>query len=189
MSESGRPIVVALLGLPGAGKSAVATSLVRALPLRLVSRDAIRAAMFPECRYTLAEKRGALRAVLTAIEVNAALGASSVIDGMTFSRRRDFDRVAEASARCGASFVPIWLDVPPHVARARVAADRAGGGHVAADRVPGLVDSVLGRFEPPPEGTPALDAARPLALVAADALAIVAAALGRRQADDTSHSS
>ena len=94
-------MVVALVGLPGAGKSIVAHHLVRELGLRLVSRDAIRAAMFPDCRYTITEKRGAFRAVLTAIEVNAALGASSVVDGMTFAKRSDLDRVAETCRRSG----------------------------------------------------------------------------------------
>ena len=55
-----RPLVVALVGLPGAGKSEVASFLARELALRLVSRDAIRAAMFPQCRYSPAEKRAEL---------------------------------------------------------------------------------------------------------------------------------
>lgn len=178
------PIVVALVGLPGAGKSAVAERLVRALPLRLVSRDAIRAAMFPECRYTLAEKRAAFRSVLTALEVNAALGASSIVDGMTFSRRRDLDRVAEACRRHGSALLAIWLDVPPHVARARVADDRARGLHVAADRVPALVDAVQRRFEPPPADAPAIDAAQPLDEVVRAAYALVAAAIGAAHPPD-----
>src|SRR5687767_9718946 len=78
-------LVIPLIGLPGAGKTTLATALAERLSLRLVSRDAIRAAMFPECRYSMAEKRASFRALLTALEVNCALGASSVLDGMTLA--------------------------------------------------------------------------------------------------------
>src|SRR5688572_28821545 len=179
MLAGSSPVVVALVGLPGAGKSIVAHHLVRELGLRLVSRDAIRAAMFPDCRYTITEKRGAFRAVLTAIEVNAALGASSVVDGMTFAKRSDLDRVAEACRRCGARLVALWLDVPPHVARARVAADAARGAHVAADRDAALVDRVLREFETPGEDVMPIDASGDAESVNAAVLAAVSAALAR----------
>lgn len=174
-----RPLVVALVGLPGAGKSVVAAFLARELALRLVSRDAIRAAMFPQCRYSPAEKRAAFRAVLTALEVNCALGESSVIDGMTFARRRDLERVRERCAAYDAMLQPVWLDVPPHVARARVAADFARGVHPAADRDPALVDAVLRGFEPPGAGVPAIDASLPLAQVCVLVRDLVAPQLSR----------
>lgn len=153
--------VVALIGLPGAGKSTLAAGLARTLGLRVLSRDAIRAAMFPRCRYSLAEKKAALRALLTGIEVNCALGESSVLDGMTFARRADLERVAAVVAEAGAALVPIWLDLPPHVARARIAADRAAGTHPAEDRDESLVEAVLERFETPDAGTAVIDAGLP----------------------------
>ena len=169
------PLVVALIGLPGAGKSEVARHLAHELGLRIVSRDAVRAAMFPACSYTLAEKRAAFRAVLTALEVNCALRASSVIDGMTFARRADLERVRERCAGYGASVLAIWLDVPPHVARARVARDVARGGHPAGDRDAALVDSVQRDFEPPGPDVPAVDAALPLAELCARVTELVTA--------------
>src|SRR6185312_17112682 len=92
-TSSSKPIVVALIGLPGAGKSVVARALEDQLGLRRVCRDAIRQAMFPKCSYSFAEKRAAFRSMLVALEVNCLLGESSVLDGMTFSRRRDLLRV------------------------------------------------------------------------------------------------
>src|SRR5689334_19957821 len=88
-----KPVVVALIGLPGAGKSVVARALEDQLGLRRVDRDTIRHAMFPKCSYSFAEKRAAFRSMLLALEINCMLGASSVIDGVTFSRRRDLLRV------------------------------------------------------------------------------------------------
>src|SRR6478735_3979401 len=91
--RTGRPVVVALLGLPGAGKSVVARALADQLDYRRVDRDQIRHAMFPRCSYSFVEKRAAFRGVLLALEVNCMLGVSSVIDGCTFSRRDDLARV------------------------------------------------------------------------------------------------
>ena len=98
-SRDAHALIVTLIGLPGAGKSTVARTLERRLGLRRVCRDAIRQAMFPRCDYTFIEKRAAFRTVLLAIEINCLLGEPSVIDGMTFSRREDFDEVVALADR------------------------------------------------------------------------------------------
>ena len=67
MNASGERIVVALMGVPGAGKSTLARTLEREFALRCVCRDAIRAAMFPACEFSYLEKRAAFRAVLLAL--------------------------------------------------------------------------------------------------------------------------
>ena len=147
---SAPPIVVALIGLPGSGKSIAARALQDQLGLRRVCRDTIRSAMFPRCSYSFAEKRAAFRALLLAVEVNCMLGESSVIDGVTFSRHRDLQRVDTAIRRYGCLPVPIYLDCPPEVARARIADDIANNRDLARDRTPDIVADVMVRFEPPP---------------------------------------
>lgn len=168
-------VVVGLVGLPGAGKSSVAVHLAAALGMRRACRDAIRAAMFPECRWTPTEKRAALRGVLLATEVNLALGESTVVDGMTLSRERDRAKLVEVATRMGALPVFLWLDLPAALARARVAADAAA--HPAGDRSPALVDAVAEGFEPP-TGAAWIDAALPLAEVRAQAEAVVRERMG-----------
>jgi predicted kinase len=160
-----RPVVVALIGLPGAGKSVVASALVEQLGLRRVCRDAIRRGMFPRCSYSFAEKRAAFRAMLLALEINCMLDESSVIDGVTFSRRRDLLRVDAAIRRYHFTPVPIFLDCPPDVARARIAADVANNRHLARDRTPEIVTEVLTRFDPPPPNALVINAALPAAEV------------------------
>lgn len=157
-----RPVVVALIGLPGAGKSTLANALAERLDLRLANRDLIARALFPQCTYSLPEKRAAFHAVLLAVEVNGAIGESTVIDGMTFSSRGDLERVARIAAKYDLVMVPIWLDLPADVAKARIGADRKSGRyHPADDRSPALVDAVLERFERPLPTVPVIDALLP----------------------------
>ena len=144
------PIVVALIGLPGSGKSIAARALQDQMGLRRVCRDTIRQAMFPRCSYSFAEKRAAFRSLLLAVEVNCMLGESSVIDGVTFSRHSDLQRVDAAIRRYGCLPIPIYLDCPPDVARARIADDIANNRHLARDRTPEIVADVMVRFDPPP---------------------------------------
>lgn len=166
-------LVVLPIGLPGAGKSVVARHLAEHLDLHRICRDDIRAALFPRCAFTLTEKRAAFRAALLALEVNLALGRDTVLDGMTFSRRRDRLRVVSLCKRYGARCARVWLDVPPALARARIAADASRQAQRAADRDPRLVDDVLARFERPSPPIAMIDASLPASDVCEQALAIV----------------
>ena len=176
-TRDARALIVTLIGLPGAGKSTVARTLERRLGLRRVCRDAIRHAMFPRCAYTFIEKRAAFRTVLLAIEINCLLGEPSVIDGMTFSRREDFDEVVALADRHGFDVLPLLIDCPPALARERIARDLADRRHPAEDREPELVDIVARRFDAPPAAAIRIDAARPMEEVCRLALAEVAARL------------
>jgi predicted kinase len=171
-------VVVTLIGLPGAGKSVVARALEDQLGLRRIDRDAIRHAMFPRCAYSYAEKRAAFRGMLLALEINCLLGASSVLDGATFSRQRDRMRCAAVIERYGFRPLTIYLDCPPEVARARIARDVEHDQHLARDRTPAVVSEVLMRFEPPPTEALVIDATQSAAAVCRLAIEAVAALCG-----------
>jgi predicted kinase len=164
-----RLVVVALIGLPGAGKSTIARTLESELGLHRICRDAVRRSMFPRCSDSPAEKHAAFRAVLAALQVNCAMGRCSVLDGLTFSRAADLQAVQRASAP--AELLPILVECPPALARERVAADT---DHPAPDRTPALVDAVQARFDPPPAGCAVIDARLPLAELQSLAVALVA---------------
>ena len=172
------PVVVALIGLPGAGKSVVARALTDQLGLRRVCRDTIRHAMFPSCSYSFAEKRAAFRAMLLALEINCLLGESSVIDGVTFSRRRDLVRVDHTIRRYGYTAVPIFLECPPRVAHDRIAREVEHNQHVARDRTPELVYEVQARFDAPPTNALVVNANQPAAEVCRVIVEAVAAIRG-----------
>jgi predicted kinase len=171
----GSGVVVALIGLPGAGKSCIADALEARLGLHRICRDTLRRAMFPRCSDSPAEKRAAFRAMLAALQVNCALGRSSVLDGITFSRREGLVAVQAAIAAYPVQALPILVDCPPALARERVAADLA---HPAPDRTPSLVDAVQARFDPPPAGCAVIDARLPLAEMQALAVELVAQVAG-----------
>jgi predicted kinase len=178
-----RPVVVALIGLPGAGKTLVAEHLRQRLQVRVVNRDHIRRALFPECAYSQPEKRASVHAAFLAVEVNAALGESTVVDGMTFSKTSDLNKLGELVARYGMGFVPIWLDVSADLARQRIQADiDSGAAHLAEDRVPEMVDSILAGFQKPAPTVPVIDASLPAARVRELAEKIVLARAGRGRA-------
>ena len=174
------PVVVALIGLPGAGKSVVARALADQLGLRRVCRDTIRHAMFPQCAYTFAEKRAAFRATLLALEINCLLGESTVIDGITFSRRADLVRVDTTIRRYGFTPIPIYLDCPPAIAHDRIAREVERNKHLARDRTPDLVYEVQARFDPPPPNALVINATLPPAEVCR--IAVEAVAQTRRAA-------
>lgn len=173
-----RPLVVAMMGLPGAGKSTLARALAVRLELNVVDRDAIRAAMFPVCGYTAAEKLAAFRTLLAAVEVNCALERSSIIDGVTFARRGDLERLDAVVRRYRVDTVALYLDCPPELARQRVAADVAAGRHAAGDRTPQLVDEVMARFDDPPPSAIPLDASLPVEVLLEQAVTAVTSMRG-----------
>jgi hypothetical protein len=155
---SGR--VVLLMGLPGSGKS----SLLRTLPperqMPVIDRDAIRAAMFPRPFDARSEKDAAISAVWAALAARLKFGQQVVIDGMTFASRRNRDQVARIARAQGAEVLEVFLDVPPEVCAARIAAQT---GHPSPERTPALVYEVAARFAPVSPEALRLDGTQPMA--------------------------
>lgn len=164
-------LLVALMGLPGAGKSTVAAHL-RTLGFEIVNRDALRAERYPALGYTARDKALLNEAVYGA--VRAALEHRPVVtDGMTLSRRQEVEALREVAVLAGASFLPLLLQCPPEVAEQRVRADEGDAAHPAADRSAELVRIVHGRFETPPPDAVVLDATFASERVCGQAAAVV----------------
>jgi hypothetical protein len=98
------------------------------------------------------------------------LGRGTVIDGVTFSRRRDLERLDATLSPYDVTPLALFLDCAPEICRQRVARDVATGRHLAADRSPELVDEIMARFDPPPASSERLNAGQEESLLVAEAI-------------------
>lgn len=115
--------LVVLMGLPGSGKTTLARWLSQNSKLVVVSRDSIRAAMFPRCAYTLEEKLAAYAAMKQAIEISLSQGLTVCTDGMTFANRSDRADTEAIARAAGANYLLVHCECPIEVAQQRVAED------------------------------------------------------------------
>ncbi len=134
------PVVVAIGGLPGTGKSTLARALAPTLgnaPGALVLRsDEIRKRMhsvppeqrLPQSAYSEAASE-AVFATLAEMVRNVADGGHAVIADATFIDTRHRAMVAAAAQSSGVRFVGLWLEAPLPALEARIAARR----HDASD--------------------------------------------------------
>ena len=150
------------MGLPGSGKTTLAAALAPRIPARVVSRDALRAAMFGPSGSTAPEKAAAFEAVLRAVTVNCGLGHSTVVDGMPFSREGELEAVSNAGLASGCRTVPVLCAVSVEEAQRRIRDQDEWTAPPAEDRGPELAREVAERFRSLPEGTLELDATRPV---------------------------
>jgi len=144
--------LVALIGLPGAGKSELARAIAAEKDWPIVDRDA-----FPRPTFDDAGKAEATDAAFTALREALLQGRSCILDGMTLSSAQQRARVREIARECAAQTVLIWLDCPVDVAIARVAAQ---ADHPSRDRSAALVREVAVRFTQPERDVLRLDARR-----------------------------
>lgn len=155
------PRLIILTGLPGSGKTTLAHELSDRHGFVVASRDTIRAAMFPQCRYTLDEKGAAFGALKQAIAIMLRLGISVVTDGICFSSQRERQEVEHIAVSAGVPSVMVDCQCPIDVAQARVEYDRRTDPTAFADRDAALVTETSERFDPLPSTAIPLDMTAP----------------------------
>ena len=138
-------MLVAMAGLPGTGKSALAARLAAALGGVVLSKDVVRAALFPGAAldYSAEQDDLSMRAVFAA----AAHLRRTRPDLPVFLDGRTFSKAAQVAAllALGEPVRVIECVCPPAVARARIAGDRT---HPAGNRTPELHDRSRAAAEP-----------------------------------------
>ncbi|MFI7742263.1 AAA family ATPase [Kocuria rhizosphaericola] len=142
-------MLVVLVGLPGSGKTTLSSWLAQHAGIVVASRDAIRAAMFPQCLYTDMEKHAAYAGMKQAVSIMLSQGMSVCTDGITFSDQRQRQEMLEIADSVGAIGVVVHCACPIWLAQDRILRDTVT---VFPDRTADLVRKVADRFDPiPPE--------------------------------------
>jgi adenylylsulfate kinase len=135
-----KPILIAMAGLPGSGKSALAERLAAALPAVIINKDTVRAAVFPpqEIEYSTAQDDFVLSLMYQAAVYLLKKGRTVILDGRTFTRRVQRAELMKAARIAGARVRIIFCTAQDDVIKARLERDVASGTHPAADRDYGL---------------------------------------------------
>lgn len=145
-------MLVAMAGLPGTGKSALAARLAAALGGVVLSKDVVRAALFPGAAldYSAEQDDISMRAVFAAAaHLRRTRPELPVfLDGRTFSKAHQVAALLALGAELGEPVRVIECVCPPEVARARIAADHAAGAHPAGNRTPDLHDRSRANADP-----------------------------------------
>ena len=141
---------VIMAGLPGTGKTALSEALADRLGGIVLSKDKVRAALFPPgaITYSSGQNDFCMSVVLMAAQRIAADRNVPYIflDGRTFSRERHVQQVAEAAHLVGAGLSILHLHCPEELALERIKKDQ--GKHAAKNRDPLLYFMVKSYFEP-----------------------------------------
>jgi len=134
--------LIALAGLPGAGKSTLARALAAELGAPVFDKDTVRAALFGPDRIEYSREQDDLCWELTlraaAWELARRRPACAILDGRTYCRAGQVEALRTFAARAGLRLLLVECTCGEAAACERLAGDAAAGRHPAADRGPEL---------------------------------------------------
>src|SRR5208283_5095100 len=133
-------MIVILAGLPGTGKSTLAQALAQRLAGAVLDKDAIRAALFqPDyVEYSAAQDDFCQVIMLktAAYLLKRNTGLHVLLDGRTFSRRYQRERVIEFCSQVGTAWAMVECVCAEQTALRRLSEAMAEHSHPAANRTP-----------------------------------------------------
>ncbi len=145
-------MLIAMAGLPGTGKSTLAVRLAEALGGVVLSKDTVRAALFPPAvlDYSAAQDDVAMSAVFAAARLLLANDSARVVilDGRTFRKAAQVADLLTLGCEIGQKPAVIECVCDDAVARERLDRDAAVGNHPAGNRSSALYSMVKATAEP-----------------------------------------
>ena len=155
-----------MAGLPGTGKSALAEALAQRLGGTVLSKDQIRRALFSprDIEYSTEQDDCVMDVMLLAAEriLQKAPDRIVFLDGRTFSRRYQIERVVNIAKRLGQRWRILECVCSDETARERLGAQEDEGQHPAANRTYALYLEIRQRFEPITRPKTVIDTNQPL---------------------------
>jgi predicted kinase len=145
-------LIVMIAGLPGTGKSTLARALAQRLPGTVLDKDSIRTSLFEPAyvEYSLSQDDfcGEIMLQTAAYLLSKHVGLHVLLDGRTFSRRYQRDRVIEFSSQVGTTWATLECVCSEATALKRIAEAVAANSHIAANRTPELYRKIRMAWEP-----------------------------------------
>lgn len=145
-------MLIVMAGLPGTGKSTLARRLAQELPAIVLDKDAVRAALFPpsEIEYSTSQDDLCVDVMLRVAGYILAKDPLKhvILDGRTFSRRYQVDRVRAFARDLGVACAFVECVCSDGTVRQRLERDVAEGLHPAANRDYEMYLAVQARAEP-----------------------------------------
>jgi predicted kinase len=145
-------MLIAMAGLPGSGKSTIATCLERDLGAVVLNKDRVRAALFPPrvLDYSAVQDDVTMAAIYQAAAAILRADPRQVVilDGRTFLRPGQVRDLLALASSVGASPRVIECRCDNAVAKERLERDLAQGNHPAGNRTYALYQELQAAAEP-----------------------------------------
>ncbi len=139
-------MIVMMAGLPGTGKSTLARALAEGLEGRMLDKDVVRAALFEPgfVEYSVEQDDFCMEILLEAAGylLKKHSGLHVILDGRTFSKRYQRERVVEFCARAGTTWAVVEC-----VCSEETALRRLGEAHLAKNRTAELYREIRDGWE------------------------------------------